>query len=157
MSISNVRDPRDLLPDILRPGANEPAIDETAWVTEQTGIDGLRVWWNRERQKYLIEDTKAPGGPAAAFVMVVQFDGERTPIDQRTVDTLRRLYGRHQEQVDALARAEIERERKNKSRRESVAHAVATDLKWIGTNVVPSTGWRDRSAAREKIREAAQS
>lgn len=154
--ITNIRDPRDSLPDILRPMGNEPAFEETAYIAQETGIEGLRVWWNRERQKYVIEDTKAPGGPSAAFVMVVQFDGERTPIDQRTVDTLRRLYGRHQEQIDALIRAEVERDVRNKKRRADTAQNVAEDLKWIGTNVTPSTGWRDRSLAREAIAKMKQ-
>lgn len=151
--MSQFDDPR-YLPEILASG-NVPALAETAYLARETGIEGLRVWFNIERQKFVIQDTKAPGGPSASYVMIVQFDGERTPVDNRTVQTIRRLYGRHKDQADALIKAEFEREQRNKSRRESVAAAVADDLKWVGTNVVPTVAWDARSSKRDQIKREA--
>ena len=156
MTITNVRDPRDLLPDILRPEDNIPALEETAYVQRELGDDGLRVWFNIPRQKFVVQDVKAPGGPAASYVMIVQNpDGSGRDFDNRTVETLRRIRFRHTEMADELAKRELARERRVKSDRESFAHAVATDLKWIGNAVAPSVGWRERSLAREAIRKAA--
>jgi len=157
MSIQNIRDPRDFLPDILRPSGNAPALDETAYVQAELGDDGFRVMFNHERQKFVVMDTKAPGGPSAAYVMVVQNeDGSFRPVDERTIKTLRKMLGQgHKASADELIQAELSRERQNKSRRESVASAVASDFKWFGRGVTPTTGWRDRSLARDQIRKEA--
>lgn len=155
MGIHGMRDPRDLLPSILAPRENTPALAETAWVHRELGDDGLRVMFNHQRQKFVVMDTKAPGGPSSAYVMIVQNeDGSFRPFDERTIQTLRRNF-LHHDGIDELARLEIARERRNKSRIESLSSAFADDFKWFGKAVTTSTGWRDRSAAREEIRKEA--
>lgn len=155
MRITNFRDPRDLLPDILSPLKNHLAVEETAYLARETGIEGLRVWFNVERLKFVIEDTKAPGGPSAAYVMVVQNpDGSPADVDARTVQTIRKMYGNHKAAAQELIDGEIERERANKARRQDTAYGLADALRWFGRAVTPSVAWDARSAAREAIHKA---
>ena len=149
MPISDVRDPRDDLPDILSPLKNHLALEETAYLTRETGIEGLRVWFNVERMKFIVEDTKAPGGPSAAYVMVVQNpDGSPCDVDNRTVETIRKLYDGHKAAADELIKAELARAARVKSERETWTGAMAEDLKWVGRNVVPSVANRERSVKK---------
>lgn len=159
MSIQYVRDPRDLLPEILRPQGNIPAIEETAYIQAELHDDGFRVMWNTEREKFVVMDTKAPGGPSAAYVMIVQNpDGSGRPVDERTVQALRKMLGQgHVAAAEELIQAELARERRTKSAREGVAQALASDFRWFGRQNTPSVGWRDRTDpdARARIREEA--
>jgi len=149
MSISNVRDPRDDLPEILKPGDNVYAVDETAYLVRETGIEGLRVWFNIPRMKFVVEDTKAPGGPSAAYVMVVMTaDGSPCDVDNRTVETIRKLYDGHKAAAEELIQAELARAARVKSERETWTGAMAEDLKWVGRNVVPSVANRERSVKK---------
>jgi hypothetical protein len=144
--ISNVRDPRDLLPDILSPLKNHLAVEETAYLARETGIDGLRVWFNVERLKFIIEDTKAPGGPAAAYVMVVQNpDGSPADVDGRTVQTIRKMYGNHKGAAEELIRGELERANAEKARRAGYGDQVVDAMKYVGQVITPSVANRERS------------
>lgn len=146
MSITNVRDPRDLLPDILSPLKNHLAVEETAYLARETGIEGLRVWFNVERMKFVVEDTKAPGGPAAAYVMVVQNpDGSPADVDGRTVQTIRRMYGNHKDAAEELIRGEVERLAAEKSRREGYGYQVAEAMKYLGQVITPTVASRERA------------
>jgi hypothetical protein len=158
VTITNVRDPwADDLPEILRKDRNIFAVDETAFLQRETGIDGLRVFFNIDRLKFVVQDTKAPGGPVASYVMIVQTpDGMPADVDHRTVQTIRRLYQQsRQESLDEIAKAELAREQRVKSERSERAYKVAEALRWVGRNVVQSVASRDRSAAREAIRKEA--
>lgn len=142
---------------VIDPRAKVHALEETAYVQRELGDDGLYVVWDGERQKFCILDRKAPGGPDAAYVMLVQFDGPNTPVDNRTIETLRKLRREnHGDNLDALVKAEQQRQRDILSRRESAVSGFVDDFRYIGKAITPSVGWRDRSAAREQIRKKAQ-
>lgn len=131
-----------------------PALAETARVQREFD-DGLRVIWDVQREKFVVLDTKAPGGPDAAYVMVVQNpDGSFRPFDQRTIDTLRYLYDGHDRVKIAVANMEAERERAVKKRRENTGDEIEDTLKYLGQVITPSVVSRDRSIAREQIRDA---
>lgn len=116
--------------------------------------DGLRVVWDDEREKFIILDTKAPGGPDASYVMIVQEpDGSFRDIDQRTLDTLRYLFDGHRRVKEELARLEAERERETQKRRASYGDRADEVFKYAGHVITPTVESRNRT--RQAIREAA--
>lgn len=128
--------------------------DKTALVQRELDDDGLVVIYDGQRKKFVVMDRKAPGGPDAQYVMIVQEpDGAYRPFDQRTIETLRKLrfgHARVREELDQMA---AEREREVNHMRSERAYGVGDDLRWFGRDVVPSVAWRDRSAGRERIRQ----
>lgn len=144
---------RDLSFGVTDPRGKIPALDETAYVQRELNDDGLYVIFDGQRRKFCVMDRKAPGGPDSAYVMLIQNpDGSGRRIDERDIKTLRKL--RHHDIVaEELQKMHDEHEREVVSKRKSMAAGLADDLRWIGKAVVPSVGWRDRSAAREAIRK----
>lgn len=128
----------------------------------------LRVVWDDQRQKFLVLDDAAPGGPEAAYVMVVQEpDGRFRDVDGRTFETLRKLRFGHKRAKEELERLQRERERAAEHRRADFAESLAKDFRHIGHAIVSSVGWRARAdvpahiqaardAKREEIREVAR-
>jgi len=142
---------------IIDPRAKLSAPDQTAYVQRELEDDGLQVLWDGQRHKFVVVDRKAPGGPDSQYVMVVQEpDGAYRPVDGRTIETLRRLKYGHKWAKDELGTIAAEREKEVVRKRGDRAQGFAEDLRWFGQAVVPSVGWRDRSAAREAIRAEAK-
>lgn len=139
------------------PRGKVPALAETAYVQREVDPD-LRVMWDGQREKYVVLDTRAPGGPNASYVMVVQEpDGSFRPFDGRTIETLRKLRHGHDRVKAEIDKMAAERERANDRRRQDVAESMAQDFRHFGQQVTPSAAWRDRTdpAARERIRKLA--
>lgn len=160
MTITNIRDPWvDDVPEILRKDRNYFAAHETAFVQRELGLEGLRVLFNVDRLKFVIQDTKAPGGPASSYVMIVQTpDGMPKDVDQHTIQELRKLYGQsRKDAAEELIRAEKAREARVKHERSERAYGVADALRWIGRAVTPSVAWGKRAQPidRDAIRKEA--
>lgn len=136
------------------PRGKLPAPEQTRWVQREVDPH-LVVQWDAQRDKYVVLDTAAPGGPDAAYVMVVQeSDGSFRPFDQRTVDTLRKLRFGHRRAQQELERMERERIRDGEKRRADFAESLAKDFRWFGQQWTPSVGWRDRTDVPDHIKVA---
>lgn len=131
------------------------AFDATVRVQREVD-EGLRVVWDDQREKFIVLDTKAPGGPDASYVLLVQEpDGSYRPFDQRTIETLLKLRFGHAAAAKELDRIAAEREHDRETKREAMAQDFAQGFKWFGKNVTPSVGWDARSLRREQIRKEA--
>ena len=134
------------------PRGKSICIAETARVQREVA-DGLRVWWDFQREKYVITDTRAPGGPDASYVMVVQEpDGAFRPFDQRTIDRLRYLFDGHGRAREELAKMERQNERDRQSRIRGYGEQVEDTLKFMGQRIVTSVSG---AARRAEIRREA--
>ena len=117
----------------------------------------LRVVWDDQREKLIVLDTQAPGGPAASYVLIVQNpDGSFRPFDQRTLDTLRELRFGHDRMKATMAKLEAEREIATQKRRAGYGEQVEDVFKFLGQTITSSVSSRERSIARDAIRKAAQ-
>lgn len=132
------------------PRAKFPALAETARVQREID-EGLRVLWDGQRERFVVIDTKAPGGPDAQYVMIVQNeDGSFRPFDQRTLDNLRYLFDGHDRVKAAVAQWEKEREAANKKRRSAKGDEIEDTLKYMGQVITTSVSGRDRRAEIRK-------
>lgn len=134
----------------IDPRAKLPALAETAWVQREID-DGLRVMWDGERQKFVVLDSRAPGGPEASYVLLVQNpDGSFRPFDQRTIDKLRELRFGHDRTKAAVAQWEAEREMATAKRRSGYGDQIEETLKYFGKVITPSVASRERRAEIRK-------
>lgn len=132
------------------------AFDATVLVQREVDPD-LRVVWDAQREKFIVLDTKAPGGPDSAYVLMVQNpDGSFRPFDQRTLDTLRELRFGHDRMKQVMAKLERERFESIAKRRKGYGDKVEDDFKYLGQVITDSVASRDRSIARDEIRKAAK-
>lgn len=135
---------------LVDPRAKFIAPDHTA--TVQREVDPyLVVMWDAQRHKWAVYDTKAPGGPEAGYVMLVQEpDGSFRSFDNRTIETLRKLRFGHDRAKKELDDIAAERERTFASRTEARSADIADGFKWFGSQWTPSVAWRDRSLRKAK-------
>lgn len=101
---------------------------------------GMQVHW-------IVTDVDPQGAEYIAMT-VQEPNGMYRPFDGRTLETLRQITHRGPDANKLIAEFE-EKERLRKLATEKhdddIAHGVAEDLKWAGTDVTPSVAWRERS------------
>lgn len=119
----------------------------------------LRVFLRqREDQVNWVIVDKDPQGADYITLTVQNPDGTYREFDGRTLETLRKNFqiGPDLNKIVAdLEAKESKKARADEKRDQEVADAIAQDVKWMGTDVVPSTGWDARSLRREQIRKEA--
>lgn len=119
----------------------------------------LRVFLRqREDQVNWVVVDKDPAGADYITLTVQNPDATYREFDGRTLETLRKNFqiGPDLDKIVATLEAkDAKKAREDEQRDQNVADAMAEDVKWMGTDVVPSTSWDARSLAREKIRKEA--
>lgn len=121
----------------------------------------LRVFLRQRgnQMNWIIVD-KDPQGADYITMTVQEPNGAYRPFDGRTLETLRRIFQRGPDAnkiIEELMAKEAAKQRADEKRDQDIADAVGDDLKWAGTDVVPSTAWDARSLRREEIRKEAAS
>lgn len=119
----------------------------------------LRVFLRQrgEQVNWVVVD-KDPDGADYITMTVQEPDGSYRPFDGRSLEILRKNFqiGPDLNKIVAdLEARDAKKARADEKRDQDIAEAVAEDVKWIGTDVVPSTKWDARSLRREQIRKEA--
>lgn len=133
-------------------------LDYTAQVKQIKST--MYVVFNRLREKFIVMD-KDQYGQTYIFMVVQDERGGFLPFDSRTLEIIRKAISRP-EGVRAILReleeSEARREALVEKEADELVYAFADTIKWAGSDVVPSTTWRDRTSnhLREKIRASAE-
>lgn len=122
------------------------------------------VVFNRARDLFIVKDVDAHENHYIVMI-VSEPDGSPRPFDERAMEILRKVYQRGPDprrMMQELQAIDDEKEHDDAKRADEMVYTFAEMLKWLGTDVVASTAWRDRGleheakVRREQIRALAQ-